>query len=212
MNCQTEKCLLALTSMESQRIGHCSLNLVVNGLPHDKVWFDILKDLCSDIILGYDFQKQHKQLTFCLGGAKPDSVVSPKTQQVISVCADENADHTNAETPAAATNINLHSSYPTFNTNVEPPSLFKNLSADIKSIATKSRHFNKDDCAFIENQLSTLLKAGHIQRSNCPCVLRSLLSRMIWNNTKRECVLTIPKPSTFLQSLRLILYHGLMIW
>lgn len=156
-----KKVSMALTSMESYIIGHCNLNVVVSGQTYDKVHFDILKDLCSDIILGYDFQKQHQKLTFCLGGTKPDLVVSTINYK--------RTDDNNAKTLLAdKMDAEPQESQSCITANIEPPSLFKNLSNDIKPVATKSRHFNKDDRAFIENQVSSLLKAGHIQRSDSP--------------------------------------------
>ena len=87
-----------------------------------------LKNLCSDLILGHDFQKQHKNLVIHFGGTKRDLIISNHPY-----CALSTAD-------------------------IELPSLFSNLSTDIKPIATKSRHFNKDDKKFIENEISKLLE------------------------------------------------------
>ena len=39
--------------------------------------FGILDNLCSDVILGYEFQKLHKQVIFPNGGTKKDLVVQP---------------------------------------------------------------------------------------------------------------------------------------
>ena len=45
-------------------------------------------NLCSDVILGHDFEMQHKNLTFCFGGSKEDLVVtscSSKTASTLEV-------------------------------------------------------------------------------------------------------------------------------
>ncbi|XP_065678455.1 uncharacterized protein LOC124814273 [Hydra vulgaris] len=70
-----KKILMALTTMESGLVDCCSVNLKVNGLFYNNVQFGVLENLCSDIILGYDFQKLHKNLIFPLGGEKEDLIV-----------------------------------------------------------------------------------------------------------------------------------------
>ena len=46
--------------------------------------------------------------------------------------------------------------------------MFKSFPDDVKPIATKSRFFNKDDRAFIRDQISSLLAKGLIKRSDSP--------------------------------------------
>ena len=50
---------MASTSMESSISGQCNVTIEVNGRKYLKVGLDILQNLCSDVILGHDFQKQH---------------------------------------------------------------------------------------------------------------------------------------------------------
>ena len=52
--------------------------------------------------------------------------------------------------------------------NIEPPSLFGELTEGWKPIATKSRRHNKPDADFIEKEVSRLLEAGIIETSNSP--------------------------------------------
>ena len=52
--------------------------------------------------------------------------------------------------------------------NVEPPELFANLTDDCRPIAMKSRQYSKDDSAFIDSEVSRLLKEGIIEPSNSP--------------------------------------------
>ena len=63
---------MALATIESRLVGCCSVNLELNGLLYNNVQLGVLENLCSDIILGYDFQKQHKNLIFPFGGEKED--------------------------------------------------------------------------------------------------------------------------------------------
>ena len=99
---------LALTSLESKVVGSCQLNLSINDRNYENIKVDILQDLCSDLILGYDLQKQHQNLTFQFGGPKPDLLVSPPTETNISAMCES----TNTCTKFA---------------DVKLPSLFKNL-------------------------------------------------------------------------------------
>ena len=72
---------------------------------------------------------------------------------------------------------------------IYPPSLFKNLSKDTKPIATKSRSFNKDDQAFIKNQISSLLEEGLIQRSDSPwCAQLLIVKDELQRHKKRMCI------------------------
>lgn len=58
------KIIMALTSMESSVVGSCVLSLLLNGQLYQDVKLDILKNLCCDIILEFDFQKMHKSVIF----------------------------------------------------------------------------------------------------------------------------------------------------
>ena len=97
---------------------------------------DVLKKLCSNIILGYDFQKQHKNLILSLNGTKPDLIVPGSTHSHVSAV-------NNCKAPASKTAV------------IEPLPVFRNL-LNMRPIATKSRQFNKDEQAFIADQISAL--------------------------------------------------------
>ena len=51
---------------------------------------------------------------------------------------------------------------------VEPPELFKNLTADCHPIASKSRRYTAADKVFIREEVSRLLKEGIIEKSKSP--------------------------------------------
>ena len=170
-----KKVTMALTSMESLIIGHCYLTIMLNGHKYDNVRLDILQNLCSDLILGYAFQKQHNNLTFQFGGSKEDLVVAANSQPVIST-VDSN-ECSSPQTNAAKV------------ADVDPPPLFENISKDTKPIATKSRSFNKDDQKFIENQISCLLEEGLIRRSNSPWRAQVLIVKdELQRHKKRMCI------------------------
>ena len=49
----------------------------INGSDYNDVKLKVLKNLCSDILLGQDFQSQHRRVIFEFNGKKDDFVVSP---------------------------------------------------------------------------------------------------------------------------------------
>ena len=136
--------------MESSIIGQCNVKIVLNGNTYRNVRLDILQSLCSDVILGYDFQKPHKNLTFQFGGNKEDLIVSSSFPKTVSAL--------DTKQPISRLIANV--------ADVDPPTLFKTVTNDVKPIATKSLLFNKDDRAFIRDQISSILAAGLIKRSD----------------------------------------------
>ena len=95
--------------MEPGLVCFCSVNLDLNGLLYNNVQLGVLENLCSDIIHGYDLQKQYKNLIFTFGGEKEDKAtrknnlcalqmskikihslftsISDKTQSLTNICA-----------------------------------------------------------------------------------------------------------------------------
>ena len=166
---------MAQTSMESPIIGMCNVTIELKGKRYDDLRLDILHNLCSDVILGHDFQKQHKNLTFHYGGDKGDLVVTSCTPKVVSTV------NTKQPLPQPITDANVAA--------VDPPTLFKSVPNDVKPIATKSRFFNKDDRAFIRDQISSLLAKGLIKRSDSPWRAQVMIARdEFQRHKKRMCI------------------------
>ena len=60
---------------------------------------------------------------------------------------------------------------------------------EINDIATKSRFFNKNDRAFIRDQISSLLAKGLIKRSDSPWRAQVMISRDEFQRHKnRMCI------------------------
>ena len=78
-----------------------------------------LRNLCSDVMLGLDFEGRHQRVIFKFKEESNDLVISGK-----STCA----------VTAASTDV---------------VSLFSNLAPEAKPIVTKSRRFNQEDRAII---------------------------------------------------------------
>ena len=105
---------------------------------YNGIRLSVLKDLCSDIMLGHNFQKLHKSLTIYRGGTKPDLIISN-----FSPCASSTA-------------------------TIDNISLFTNLLPECKPIATKSRRFSFDDEDFIQGEIYRLLSGGIIEPNTLP--------------------------------------------
>ena len=120
INPSSRNIAMANTSMKACVTGYCVVNITVDGRNYKDFRFNVMKDLCSDIILGYDFQNMHKHLIFELSGSKSDLVIENNT------------------TPCALSVAT-----------VDEPSLFANLLPNCKPIATKPRRFGLQDREFI---------------------------------------------------------------
>ena len=59
---------MALTTMKTSIAGYCTLTLTLGDNVYNGIHLNVLKDVCSDIILGHNFQKLHKSLTINMEG------------------------------------------------------------------------------------------------------------------------------------------------
>ena len=70
---------MATTSLTKNIYGCCNVDITVNGRNYSNVKSRVLKNLCTDILLGQDFQSLHKQVIFRYKGKRDDFVVSRST-------------------------------------------------------------------------------------------------------------------------------------
>ncbi|XP_064080604.1 uncharacterized protein LOC135197465 [Macrobrachium nipponense] len=153
---------LAQKSLHTNSPGYVNVDLTLhlNGETYPSTRLAVMKDLCSGVLLGQDFQEQHQKVTFEYGGPKPALNLSGAN----SYCS----------LAAAA---------------VDEPSIFQHLLPNCKPIVTKSRHYCKGDKEFIEAETSRLLAEGVIEDSISPwsaqvVVVKDPLNR----HKKRMCV------------------------
>ena len=99
---------------------------------------NILESLCCGIILKLDFQSQHQNLVIKFDQKCPDLVVAPQSHCLL----------TGATMPQV--------------------SLFSNLSKNVKPIATKSRRYNPEDRAFIQENVDMFFEKGIIRPRSSP--------------------------------------------
>ncbi|XP_068229568.1 uncharacterized protein [Palaemon carinicauda] len=136
------------------------LTLHLNGETYPSTRLAVMKDLCSGVLLGQDFQEQHLKVTIEYGGPKPSLNLS-----VANPCC---------SLAAAA---------------MDEPSIFQHLLPKCKPIITKSRHYCKDEKEFIEAETSRLLAEGVIEDSISPWRAQVVVVKDSFNwHEKRMCV------------------------
>ena len=67
---------MAQTTLSTNSIGYCTVDVTLKGNNYPSTDLSILKNLCSDIILGQDFQSQHQSVIIDYNGPKPDLQLS----------------------------------------------------------------------------------------------------------------------------------------
>ena len=59
--------------------GECYVNFAMQKRYYKNVKLHVLENLCSDVILGQDFMKQHEKVVFEFGGNQPTLHISAVT-------------------------------------------------------------------------------------------------------------------------------------
>ena len=155
-----ESLSMALTSLTAKVLGHCHVDIQLGHQSYSSVRLGVLKDLCTDVILGQDFQKKHKSVVIKYGGEKSELNVPN-------------------DTPACALSA----------ASIEEPSLFANLLQGCKPIASKSRQFSKDDQQFIKQEIDRLLSENIIEPSTSPWRAQVVVSKdPLERHKKRLCI------------------------
>ena len=67
---------MASTSLCSQILGVCFVDILINDRTYKNVALKVMKDLCADVLLGLDFQSQHQSVLLNFGGTKEPLTVS----------------------------------------------------------------------------------------------------------------------------------------
>ena len=152
---------LATSSASAQVRGVCKANITLHDNVYPNTQLEVIDKLCSDLILGLDFQRQHSAVILQYGGSKPELKVKGSNVGRCNLIAG------------------------TFST----PRLFTNLSLDTKPIATKSRSYNHSDQQFIGQEVEHLLQEGIIEPSHSPWRAQLVIVRDEFNrHKKRMCV------------------------
>ena len=128
--------------------GYCTMDIKLHGRKYSNVSLGVLPNLCSDLILGQDFQMKHKQVIIEYGGVLPALKVGGRRVKRVKSKSKPTCNLTAAS--------------------VDPVSLFENMRPGCKPIAAKSRRFNHQDRKFIKEEVEKMLKGGIIQPSTSP--------------------------------------------
>ena len=129
---------MASVAMKVKPFGFCVVNVIINHTKYEATILNVLENLCSNIILGLDFQSQHERLIFKFNGSLPELVEGNDMNCALTV----------ADTKKAL--------------------LFANLLPEVKPVATKSRRFSECDRVFIQKTIDDWLKGGIIQPNFFP--------------------------------------------
>lgn len=128
--------------------GRCSVNIKVCGKMYKQTFLEVMDDLCCDVILGLDFQQQHKTVSFEFGGSLSILRVNPNGNVYDKVPGSDVCSLAVAS--------------------LDEPRLFSNLKHPITPIATKSREYSRADKQFIAEETGKLLTEGVIEPSRSP--------------------------------------------
>ena len=126
-------------TVKTKGVVQVNMTLALNNHLYKNTSLMVMPNLCSEVVLGKDFQRQHKMVSFVYGGDLPDLTVVKREQCCLLEAA-----------------------------NVEEPTLFPNINPSIKPIATKSRRYSKQDQEFISKEIKRLLDDKIIEPSVSP--------------------------------------------
>ncbi|XP_042234811.1 uncharacterized protein LOC121874649 [Homarus americanus] len=141
---------LAMSSSTASVISEWTVDLYVNDSHYSNTRLGVIENLCGDVILCIDFQKQHSSVTKEYGGPRPELKISNIGNK--PVCSLASA-------------------------GMSEPLLFANMQRDAKPIATKSRKFSPDDQKLITKEIQRLLFEGIIESSTSPWRAQVVIAR-----------------------------------
>ena len=147
---------MASTAMTIKSTGFCLVHVDVGRTHYPSIRFNVFESLCSDLILGLDFQSLHKNLVIKFGGESPDLVVGGE-QHCLLMAAKTTKD-----------------------------SLFSNLHKNASPIATRSRRYNQEDRNFIQSNIDEPLQDGIIRPSSSPWRAQVIIARDEFDRHKRR--------------------------
>ena len=169
---------LADSNQVTKVIGEVVINLELHGHTYRGVVADVIKNLCSDIIIGRDIQEKHSRVILNYNGTKGDLVIGTTNAErtTKNLSAVESAEF--KSTPEALLPM----------TNIQPPPLFTHLSKNIKPIATKSRRQSPANLRFIREETERLYQNGIIRPSVSPWRAQAFVTKEENNHKKRMVV------------------------
>ena len=150
---------MANSSLTTKVEGECYVDILLQNRKYTNVKLYVLANLCSDVILGQDFMKQHKSVVFNFGGDKPSLIVST------------------IGTVSTLTAMKIPS-----------PKLFEHLTDDCRPIAVRSRKQTPANAKFIHEEVQKLLADGIIVPSTSPWRAQVLVTKENQTHKRRMVV------------------------
>ena len=141
-------------------IGEVIIDIEVNGVKHEKVPVQVIKNLCTDIIIGRDVLKEHSRVVLNFNG--------PREELVIGAIPSEHSTSLSSPPSAPSTSTTQSIAQTFCARNIPPPPLFTHLTADIKPVATKSRRQSPAELSFMRQEVAKLSSQGVIRPSVSP--------------------------------------------
>ena len=78
---------MASSAMKMKSNGFCLVDLELKGYKYKSTRLNVFENLCSDVILGLDFQSLHRRVIFEFDGEAPDLIVSKQSECNVAVDA-----------------------------------------------------------------------------------------------------------------------------
>ena len=79
MTCEGQDVTMATTDLDCNVMGGCITNLSISNKSYSQVKLGVLENLCSDLLLGSDFQQKHEKVIFRYDKSKVELVPKPDT-------------------------------------------------------------------------------------------------------------------------------------
>jgi len=57
-------------------LDQCSTEITLNGMVYENVQLKVMRNLCCDVLLGLDFQRQHQRVVITYDGTRPGLIIS----------------------------------------------------------------------------------------------------------------------------------------
>ena len=170
---------LADSNSVAKIIGQVVINIEINGREHRGVVAEVIKNLCTDIIIGNDLLSKHRRVIINYNGPCEELVIGaiPETEQ--------NTQY--SPTPVTTSNSSVPPN-PFRTQGIPPPPLFTNLTENIKPIATKSRRQPQSQTKFINDEVKRLLKEGTIRPSVSPWRAQAFVTTGDANHKRRMVI------------------------
>ena len=144
---------MASSSFSVQTLGDTTADLELLENTYPSCSFSVLENLCTDVVLGQRFLKQHSSVTFALNGPRKSLTITPS-----------NLVANRGEIAVAAAEL-------------DPPRLFEFLLPGCKPIAAPSRRYSSDDMQFIQSEIQRMLQADIIEPARSPWRAQVLVVR-----------------------------------